>query len=771
MNERMQGATMRGGTAGRGESRPGERQDGRSGARHEWPPRRPLARAVARILLGTGVGIALARPSPAQPAAGPSAAAGPDRLEEVVVHDKRRQSSLLDHSALSKLTEDLLDTPQSVETLSRELLDDRAAASLNAALQNVPGITLGAGEFRWQGNAPHIRGFSARDDMYLDGLRDFGSYPRDPFDLERIEVLLGPSSMLFGRGSTGGAINQVTKRPARDPLTDVGLDVGSADTLRGTLDIDRPVPLLGDGAAFRLDALAHRSRSAGRDGGRAERFGLAPSLALGLGSATQLTLSFFKQRSSDQPDYGVPWLNGAPAPVPRHNYYGFRDDYLKTDAEIGTVQVTHAVGAAIDVDAKIRYADYTRNSRITEPLITQAVLPGTPIGDVSVYRNVFRGHSEETFLVGETAVTMHLRTGAIRHDLVAGAESARETSAPTFGWAVGVPETNLLNPRTADTYSATFDAPRLTAYTQSFTRALYALDTLKFGGAWEATFGLRHDRFDTDYHAERFEGPPTPFNAGNRAGPESFGQIDDVTSYRAGVVYKLSETASVYLASSTSFNPSGEEVSFISGGRSLATSNVSLDPEKNRGIEIGVKADAARKRLSLTGALFDIRKTNAREPDPANPGFDILSGEQRARGLSLDAHGTITPRLYLSSAYTYLDTAVVAGAPGAAAGAPLEEAPKNSLSIWTDYRATPRFDFGFGARYASAALGDNRGAGKRVPGYRVFDAMARFRKSARLSFRLNLKNLTDAYYFEQLHRYHVVPGPGFTATLAATLAF
>lgn len=735
------------------------------------PLRTPLALEVGRILLSAGAGLALAHPAIAQVPRSPAGDSDSGQLEEIVVRDTRRESPLLDHSALSKLSQNLLDTPQSIKTLSRELLDDRGATNLNDALQNVPGITLGAGEFRWQGNAPSIRGFRARDDMYLDGLRDFGSYPRDPFALETIEVLLGPSSMLFGRGSTGGAINQVMKRPVGDALTELSLNAGSPDTLRATVDVSRPVPLLGDGAAFRLNALAHRAKASGRDGGETERFGLAPSLALDFGSATQLTLSLLAQRSDDQPDYGLPWLNGAPAPVTRRNYYGFSDDYLKTDADVGTVHVTHAVGASINLDAKVRYADYTRHSRITEPLITQTVLPGTPLGDVSVYRNVFLGHSKETFLTGETTVTMHLMTGQIRHDLVAGAESTRETSAPTFGWAVGVREANLLHPDTADTYSASFDAPRLTAYTQSFTRALYAVDTLKLGDAWQVTVGVRHDRFDTDYHAERYPGPPTPFNAGDQSGPESFGQVDDVTSYRVGVVYKLSDGASVYFAGSTAFTPAGEEVSFISGGRTLAVSNISRDPEKNRGVEVGVKSNIAEGRLSLTGALFEITKVNARVPDPANPGFNILAGKQRARGLSIEAQGTITERLYLSSGYTYLDTAVVRGAPGAAAGAPLEAAPRHSLSIWTDYQATRRFDFGIGARYVSTALGDNRGGGKRVPGYRVFDAMARYQQSPRLALKLNLNNLTDEYYFEQLHRYHVVPGPGMTATFAATLDF
>ena len=158
-------------------------------------------------------------------------------VDEIVITESRSGSYRVEDNSLSKLTESVRDTPQSIATLSRELLDDRGATSLNDALRNVPGITLGAGEFSWQGNNPSIRGFSARDDMYLDGLRDFGSYARDPFDLESVEILLGPSSVLFGRGSTGGAINQVSKAPHRERATNVAFDVAPTIALNPRLNV------------------------------------------------------------------------------------------------------------------------------------------------------------------------------------------------------------------------------------------------------------------------------------------------------------------------------------------------------------------------------------------------------------------------------------------------------------------------------------------------------------------------------------------------------
>ncbi|HSG65358.1 MAG TPA: TonB-dependent receptor, partial [Gammaproteobacteria bacterium] len=452
-------------------------------------------------------------------------------------------------------------------TVSADLLDDRNLTSLNDALRMVPSITLGAGEFSWQGNNPSIRGFNARDDMYLDGLRDFGSYPRDPFNLEQVEILLGPSSVLFGRGSTGGAINQVSKQPELEPMTRFSANVGSDETLRTTADIGRPLSRLGDEAAFRLNLLAHRGEIADRDGAEAERYGIAPTLALGLGSATELTLSYMKQMSDDRPDYGLPWLNGAPADVPRNHFYGFESDYLETDADVFTAQLRHAYSDAVDGMLQMRYASYDRKSRITEPLITDPNAGGLPLESISVYRYVFLGDSEETFLTAQGALMADLQTGSIEHGLVVGFELSEERSQPIFSFGIGVPETSLLEPSWNESFSSAAIETRVRADTTGETIGAYVLDTVKLSEFWQIVAGARWDRFDTDYDATRYAGTPTPFNDGAASGPESYDQVDDVLSYRAALVYKPVTDRTWYLAGSTSFNPSAQSLSMLSTGR------------------------------------------------------------------------------------------------------------------------------------------------------------------------------------------------------------
>ncbi|MDX1500416.1 MAG: TonB-dependent receptor, partial [Woeseiaceae bacterium] len=622
--------------------------------------------------------------------------AADESLDEVVVVARQRDFTRNDVS-ISKLTEPLLNTPQSIATLSAELLRERGVDSLNAALRTVPGITLGAGEFSWQGNNPSIRGFSSRNDMFLDGIRDFGSYPRDPFNLQSIEVLMGPSSMLFGRGSTGGVINQVSKTPTREARTALNVNIGSASTLRGTVDANRP---LGEAAALRVNLMAHRAEVADRDAVETEKYGFATSLALGLGSATRLTLSYMHQAADNVPDYGLPWFGSKPAAVPRDNFYGFGSDYLDTAADILTANLTHAASESVDFSGQFRYARYRRDSRLTEPLIPASVPADTPPEDITIDRHVFIGDSDEAMLFAQGNATIRFAAGGVEHALVAGLEAGRESSEPTFGIGIGVPGTNLLDPVWDTAFSADSVAPRVSADTVSTSAGVYLLDTLKLNNRWQLVAGLRWDRFDTDYDAERFDGPATPFSGPSEAGTEAIDQVDNVLSYRTAVVYKPAENGTVYLSWGTSFNPSAEGLSFITTGRALGLGNQGLDPEENESVEIGTKWALAEDRLKVSAALFQITKENARVPDPDNTGLNVLAGEQRIRGLSFDVSGYLADNWQLMAGYTHLDGEVVDAATGAAPeGSSLNDAPRHNLSFWTTYQVRERLLIGGGAGY------------------------------------------------------------------------
>ncbi len=727
-----------------------------------------LARAVARACAGAGVHAALVAPVLAQPP--PETTRAPrDRndVEEIIVEDRADAAGYrTDSATLTKLTEPLRDVPQSIVTVPRELLEDRGATSLNDALRTVPGITLGAGEFSWQGNNPNMRGFSSRNDMFLDGLRDFGSYPRDPFNLESIEVLQGPSSMIFGRGSTGGVINQASKRPTLEPFTSVSFNGGNDETLRATADVARDLPSLGSGAAFRMNAMAHRGEVSGRDVAKTERFGLAPSLALGLDGPTRLTLSYLHQSTDDIPDYGLPWFNGRPADVRRDNFYGFESDYLETDADILSADVSHAVSESLQLHGALRNARYEREIRLTEPLIAAGVPSTAPLETITVVRNVFTGRSVEKMTQAQGDATLRFGAGGtVEHAFVAGFEAAGESSAPSFGFGVGVPGTNLVNPTPSEPFSATSTLPRLVADTEASSLGFYALDTLKLGASWQVIVGARWDRFDVDYRATRFA------LDGTATGTEQIERVDEEWSYRAGLVYKPRETGSVYFGWGTSFNPSAETLSFITSGRALGIGNAFLAPEATDSLEIGTKWDLVDEMLSVTAAVFRITKDNARVPDPSNPGFNMLAGEQRVDGYSLTLAGAVG-RWQLTSGYTHLDSEQTRSAAGAApAGSKLANAPEDTFTSWAAYEISARFEVGAGVRYVSDQLAQNNPPVKAVESYWALDAMGKYHASDRLTLKLNLTNISDEYYLDQLHPFHVVPGAGFTAVLAINTVF
>ena len=709
-----------------------------------------LSATITRVLLGSGASCLLSTQLLAA------------QIEEIVIEEDKIDPYSFDESSLSKFTEPLRDTPQSITSISSALLDDRAAMSLTDALRNVPGITLGAGEFSWQGNSPIIRGFSSRNDMFLDGMRDFGSYDRDPFNLGSIEVMQGPSSMVFGRGSTGGVINQVSKEPMQEALRALHVNVGNADTRRITVDLNQP---LSDGVAARLNLLKHDSEVPGRDGAAADRYGIAPSLSMMLGSATELTLSYMKQYSENTPDYGLPWLAGLPAKVEQNTFYGYDTDFMDTDANIATIKLQHVISPQTRIQALVRYADYARSTRITEPLLVGAVTANTPLDSVVVRRNVFRGDSTEDMLQGQLNLVSSLFTGTVEHALVAGLEAGTESSDPSFGFGLGVPNTTLLNP-VPEGFSSSGIAWRLRSASEADSLAAFVLDTVKLNAHWQIMAGLRWDRFAIDYRADRFN------DNGSFISNEQIVRTDIKTSYRAALVYKPVEAGSLYLGWGTSFNPSAEGLSFINSGRNLTISDAFLEPETTRSVELGTKWDLFAGGLYVDAAVYRIVKNNSRVPDPANPGFNVLGGQQTVNGMSLNLSGRLGEKLTANGGYTYLDseqgrTTQVTVLPGTA----LVNVPKNALSLWLNYAPNNQWELGFGARYIDERLATIAQPVKSVPDYWAADAMAKYQMNDNLTFKLNLTNLTDEYYFDQLHPWHVIPGPGMGAVFAVNLDY
>jgi catecholate siderophore receptor len=692
-----------------------------------------------------------------------------------------------DQPSLPKLTEPLLNTPQSIDVVPRQVMDDQGVTTFRDALRNVPGISLAAGENSAQGDNLTIRGFTARNDIYLDGMRDFGSYYRDPFYLEDIQVLKGPSGILFGKGSTGGVVEQDSKVPSLTPFNDETLTFGTDLTRRMTTDVNQP---LGETSALRINAMVNESPVADRDVAENRRVGLAPSLALGLGTPTRLTLSYLHQTEYDNPDYGVPWLyQGTPGtttaiarPVPlsqtQSNYYGFENgNYLRTNVDVATAKLEHDFDKDWQLTDQARFAHYVRQWDITEPqLYTTAsattpggtgsallVTPGTPLSSLLVSRNQLYGHSLETYLVNDLDTTGHFTTGFLDHTVRAGIELGRETSDPVRYSTIGPYSlTPLLDPDPSNVDNA---STYLSSHTNTtaWTQAVYALDTIKLNEQWQVMAGLRYDRFNADFDQLTYANPDT----GAGAGGSAFHETNYHLSWRGALVYKPLPNGSIYFDAGTSFDPSAEALS-------LSAANQALPPVENKSYEFGSKWEFFDSRMALDGALFRTNQINVSEPDPNNPNFNILAGDALAEGFEIDAAGHLTDRWQLIAGYAYtysvIDKSPRVG-PASDLGHRLGNVPEHTANIWTTYDLPWwRMQVGAGLNVVSsrfAATTPTTAGGvnffKEAPGYYTLNAMAKYPLTEKVSLQLNLYNLTDNKYYDQLHPSHVVPGAGTTA--------
>jgi catecholate siderophore receptor len=662
--------------------------------------------------------------------------------------------------ASSKYTEPDLETPQSISVVPQHVMAEQNTTTLRDALRNVAGISLAAGEGGAQGDSLTIRGFTARNDIFLDAMRDFGSYYRDTFNQEEVEVLQGPSAVTFGRGTTGGVVNEVSKTPALAPFITSNVTFGSDLTRRVAVDINEPLPQLGSGAAFRFNLMGNDSKVSERDVAENRRYGFAPSLALGQDGPTRVVLSYFHQSENDNPDYGIPWLFNGPAPVNRKSYYGFQDgNFLLTNDDILTARVEHDAGHGITLHDSLRYAHEARNVQITEAQIPAGTTLATPLSTIQVVRNQINVDSVETMLDEQADATFRFDTGFVKHTLVAGLEAVRETSDPSRNTITGVPTTSLLSPNDSQPYSGTA-TPSTQVQVTATSYGADALDTISLGSKFDLIGGFRWDRFGTEY-------------AQSVAPATAFSRVDRLPTWRGALVYKPKRNGSVYFDAGNSFNPSAETLS-------LSAANANTPPEKNITFEIGSKWDLASGRFSATGSIFRTDKTNAREPDPNNPLQNVLGGNQRVDGIQVTLTGHFTDRWELLSSYALLGSKVVSSMfYPLAVGAPLANVPRNTFNFWSTYHlAWKKLEVGGGGNFvdrrdasSTVPYDPTTGLLKQVPGYWVFNAMAEVPLSERIEFQLNLNNLTNRYYYDQIHPAHIVPGAGFTALAGLNFKF
>jgi len=658
--------------------------------------------------------------------------------------------------SISAFTATLQNTPQNVNVIPQQLLTDQAVNSVQDALKNVPGITLNAGEGGTHGDNINLRGFAASDDFFLDGLRDTGFYTRDSFNAEAIEVYKGPASTLFGRGSTGGVVNQVSKTPKLGDFVRATMSGGSNSEIRGTADVNYQFM---DDAAVRINGMGMKADVTGRDFVKNRRWAIAPSVSFGIGGPTTFTLEYLHQQQNDIPDYGIPFAFGKPVPVPRGTYYGLpSDDRARTDVNVVTALFKTEFNDHLWFTDTARYGNYFFDSRETAAHYgTAAPLPGTPLSTVLTFRDRPSVQGTVKTLMNDANLHWKFDVGPISNHLVIGWEMDREESDLTrFANQLSqIPGTPILNPDPFEPFPG--HQTQVTQRPDTVTKTISGLvqDTIDIGSHFEATAGVRVDRF----HAT-FEEPITA---------QHFAHTDTIASPRVALIYKPSGALSLYAAYGTSYDPSAENLS-------LTAKTASLKPEKDHTFEVGAKGKILDGRLSLQAAVFETRMENARVGDPTNPANpQILAGEERVRGFEADAVGHLTDELEIVAGYTHLASRTVKSTDAASVGAPLLNVAPNQANLWLEYEFDRAIEVAGGANYLGRRAADVDDTAH-VPSYVTFDAMASYQLNRHVRLQLNGYNLANKYYFTNSYfssplENHVVPGAGRSVLGTVSLTY
>ncbi len=707
---------------------------------------------------------------------------------------------------LSTFTESLNETPQSITVVPEFVMKEQAVTTLRDTLRNVPGISLAAGEGGAQGDNLTIRGFSARNDIFLDGIRDFGSYYRDSFNYQQVEALEGPAGIEFGRGSTGGVINQESKQPVDHRIL-TGTFVGGTDaTRRLTLDVNDTLGHLPNGGAvaFRMNVMGHEGNIAGRDVVENRRFGVAPSLAFGLGTPTRVTISYVHLGENDIPDYGIPWLLNKPSPAPHSAYYGFKhSNFLNTHDDIITVKAEHEVNEHVSLRSISRFANYPRNAQITEPQLCSnptanaagVVAPptyvynsaqlcpsdGSPatLANLLVNRNQITVTSVENDLWQRDEAVLHFPLFHVKQSLVVGAEGGREMSNPVRYRFTGVPFASLMNPN-EDLPFTGVKALNTITHLASDSGGVFFVDTMHLGRYIDLTGGVRWDYFYTQQRQYTVGSGPSQFIT----------RIDRQPSYRAAFVVKPNSHGSVYFDYGTSFNPSAESLS-------LSVSTTVLPPEENETYEVGSKWTLLHEHLTLDGAWFRTVKDNARETSPTDSTVTLLAGNQEVKGVQFSVTGRLPNDFNILAGYAYLDSKVISSQYLGAIGAPLANVPKQTFNAWLTHALGWHLTGGIGGNYVASRTASSTApyapiaweaidptkaltpsnakvtetAIKQIPGYWVFQAEIHRPVTEHFELQANVYNLANRFYIDQPHPSHLVPGAGRSALFGVNYKF
>ncbi|MFQ2413656.1 TonB-dependent receptor [Aeromonas caviae] len=626
--------------------------------------------------------------------------------------------------------------PQSIETVKASELTAFGQPTLSEALTGIPGVNA-SGDTRFDGVT--IRGFSASNDFYLDGLRDDMQYTRDLGNIERVEVLKGPAAVLYGRGSTGGIVNRVSKVPQKGQASSVSAQVGSFDSRRFAADLNGEA---GERVQVRLN-LAQEDKESFRDDVTSKRTLLAPSVNWEITDTLNWLVQYERNEHDRTPDRGIPGVDGRPADVPIESVYSdTRRDFIDDVAQSTRSRFTWDINDQWQLRQQLGYT--TLDSQFDNTYVTSVK------GD-KVTRARWQQDLKASSLTSNTEAEGQLQTGPIAHRLLVGLEQGWQDRTPKlYQNANPIPAGNLYDPGSLPTYDG---AMKLSSDAHHRVRGvgLYVQDQLSLGD-WHLLAGLRRDDF-------------TVTSRRNDLDKEETLSVTSL-SPRLGLVWNPIEEHAFYTSYSKTFTPVGGELIGITPG----DKNNNQDPQHTRLYEGGVKSDWLNGRLATTLSLYRLEMYNKRSKDPLDPTRVILTGLQRTDGIELSARAQLTDEIYLRGGVAIQDAEQVKADADLQGKRPMNVSRQNG-QLFAGYQSGKQGWFGeTGMTAVGDRFADNANT-TTLPGYARFDARAGYRWP-QWEAQLSVENLTDHDYFvSATSAAQIMPGTPRQLHLTAAYRF
>jgi catecholate siderophore receptor len=679
--------------------------------------------------------------------------------------------------ASGKFPEPLLNTPKTITVMSKEVLADKNITSLREIGRSTAGVTLGSGE---GGNAFgdrfFIRGFDARNDVFIDGIRDPAVSIRENFFTEQIEILRGPASSYAGRGTAGGAINIVTKQATDRNFYNAESTFGTDRTKRVTLDVNQ---VISPTFSVRTGGMFQDANVAGRNYVTDDRWGGFISTKWTPTDSIKITTNYVHTDLSGYPDFGVPYYKQGNGPVtefgvPRQNWYGFLNrDFQTARQDFGTLTGEFKVTDSITVTSRTR-AEHSMLAYIGTLPNTTAAQTANPNPLTWTFTASPQSRNQWVdILANQEDATFKFDTGTVKHTATVGVEVANERigidrytglSSEAFGNNPPVNGSFQNQSIYAPNYTFfPFGIPSLAGNPVRYnvdSKAFYVMDTANWQDTIILNGGVRYDGYD--------------MRGANNS--QSSSVNSDFINYNAGIVFKPMPIGSLYAAYATSTNPFGSELDatgFDYGG--LPLTGTVFGPERNRAAEIGTKWELFDRHLLVTGALFHTEKDNARETVNVNGTNTLQSGAAyQVEGIDLEVSGKITDRWSVFGGLVLMRSKVLQSGNPANIGLQMANIAHESFSMLSKYKFDNGWELGGQAVYRSKIYGGTFGAntGTELPSYWRFDAFVEKKIDKNFTVKLYAQNLTNKLYYDTLYRsavpfVAVAPGRAFYLVTSA----